>query len=283
MTRTVADVAEEVFRRHARRWKPGTLTVNRSYLRRQILPALGDLPVADVDRAVVRRWHASLHATPAAANRALPILSTILRQAEIYGARPAGSNPCAGVRHHRTRRRERFLSAAEYRRLGAALAAARPPVAADAIVRLRWAEVDDGALRLRNTKTGPRTVWLNASAQAVLARQPRTGSPWVFPAPCTRAHVDGEQCACRNRHRPLELSLWRSVRRRAGIPDVRLHDLRHTFASHAVLQGVPLPVVARLLGHAHERMTLRYAHVSDRETEAAAERIGAGLAGMLDA
>ena len=77
------------------------------------------------------------------------------------------------------------------------------------------------------------------------------------------------------------LPLWRSVRKRAGIEDVRLHDLRHSFASHAVLRGVPLPVVSRLLGHKRPSMTLRYAHVSDRETEAAAERIGSAIARAL--
>ena len=78
------------------------------------------------------------------------------------------------------------------------------------------------------------------------------------------------------------LPLWYSVRRQAGIEDVRLHDLRHTFASHAVLRGIPLPVVSRLLGHKQPGMTLRYAHVGDRETEAAAERIGAAIARALD-
>ena len=101
-------------------------------------------------------------------------------------------------------------------------------------------------------------------------RQPRSGSPYVFPAP------DGSPGP-----RPLELSLWDKARREAGLAGVRLHDLRHTFASQAVLAGVALPVVARLLGHAGERMTLRYAHVSDRDVEAAAERIGAGLDGLM--
>ena len=78
------------------------------------------------------------------------------------------------------------------------------------------------------------------------------------------------------------MKIWRSVRRKAGIEDVRLHDLRHTFASHAVLQGIPLPVVSRMLGHKQPSMTMRYAHVGDRETEAAAERIGAIIARALD-
>ena len=78
------------------------------------------------------------------------------------------------------------------------------------------------------------------------------------------------------------LPLWYSVRRQARIEDVRLHDLRDQFASHAVLQGIPLPVVSRLLGHKRPSMTLRYAHVSDRQTEAAAKRIGATIAQALE-
>ena len=96
-------------------------------------------------------------------------------------------------------------------------------------------------------------------------------SAFVFPSPLDQG-------------RPLsdDLSMWYSIRRQAGIEDVRLHDLRHTFASHAVMQGTPLPVVSRLLGHSQPTMTLRYAHMGDRETEAAAERIGTAIAGMLD-
>ena len=80
----------------------------------------------------------------------------------------------------------------------------------------------------------------------------------------------------------FDLSLWKKVRKLAGIEDVRLHDLRHTFASQAAMQGIPLPVVARLLGHAQVQMTLRYAHVSDRDVESAAERIGGVMAGIMN-
>ena len=110
------------------------------------------------------------------------------------------------------------------------------------------------------------TRWLLSRYSA-----PRSASAYVFPSPF-------------NPGRPYsgDLKIWRSVRRKAGIEDVRLHDLRHTFASHAVLQGIPLPVVSRLLGHKRPSMTMRYAHVGDRETEAAAERIGAIIARALD-
>ena len=136
---------------------------------------------------------------------------------------------------------------------------------------MRWQDIDGNTLNQVDAKGGPRTVLLSVPARAILERQPRSGSAYVFPSPLDPG-------------RPVSsgLPLWREVRKRAGIEDVRLHDLRHTFASHAVLQGIPLPVVSRLLGHRRPSMTLRYAHVGDRETEAAAERIGVAIARALN-
>ncbi len=96
------------------------------------------------------------------------------------------------------------------------------------------------------------------------------GSPFVFPSPRDPS-----------RPRGVDLPLWYSARREAGIEDVRLHDLRHTHASHAVMNGVPVPVVSRLLGHSNVRMTLRYAHLGDRDIEAAAERVGQAVADIM--
>ena len=138
------------------------------------------------------------------------------------------------------------------------------------IVTMRWQDVDADTLNLTDAKAGPRQVYLNAPARAILERQPRSNSPWVFPSPLDPARP---QCS--------DLPLWYAVRGDARIEYVRIHDLRHTYASHAVLQGVPLPVVSRLLGHKNPGMTLLYAHVGDRETEAAAERIGTAIARAL--
>ncbi|MCY4377637.1 MAG: hypothetical protein OXC31_28090 [Spirochaetaceae bacterium] len=107
---TFEEVAEEVFCRYGRAWKPRTAKVNRAYLRNQILPWFR----GDITRTEVQRWFATLHATPAAANRSLPISSVILHQAEVYGYRPDGSNPCAGLRRYRERGREWFLTDAEF-------------------------------------------------------------------------------------------------------------------------------------------------------------------------
>ncbi len=131
------------------------------------------------------------------------------------------------------------------------------------ILHLKWKDVGDEVLDLSDSKTGPRRVYLNSAARNIIENQPRTDSPFVFASPGDLS-------------RPLSRSmpLWYFVRERAGIGDVRLHDLRHNLASHAVMQGVPLPTVAKLLGHRQVSMTLRYAHVHDTEVEAAAERIG---------
>ena len=107
--------------RYGRNWKPRTVKVNRAYLRNQILPWFGDRPIAEITRSEVKDWFAGLNETPAAADRSLPVLSVILREAEVYGYRTNNSNPCAGLRRYRRRGRERFLSVEEIRRLGALL------------------------------------------------------------------------------------------------------------------------------------------------------------------
>ena len=268
------------------RCKPSTQRRTDSALRKQLLPTFGAQPLDRIRRAAVHLWFDQYsRAAPGGANRTLDVLRQILNHAIACGH--LATNPTRGVTRNRRPKLTRFLSRAEVNRLHAALCAHRGRGSgrqqADIIrlllltgcrkgelVNLRWSEVDRDALHLSDSKTGPRTVCLNAQARAILARQPRTGSAHVFPS-----LADSSQT------RSTELSLWRKVRRQAGIEDTRLHDLRHTFASHAVMQSVPLPVVSRLLGHAGTRMTLRYTHVSDRETEAAAERIGIAIATML--
>ena len=268
------------------RCKPSTRKRMNSALRRQLLPAFGALPLDWIDRAAVHLWFDGYSRTaPGGANRTLDVLRQILNHAIACGH--LATNPTRGVIRNPRRKLTRFLSRAEVDRLRAALDAHRGRGSGrqqaeiirlllltgcrkGELVRLRWSEVDGDVLRLPDSKTGPRTVFLNTQAQAILARQPRTESAYVFPW-----LVD------LSRPRSTELSLWPKVCRQAGIEGVRLHDLRHTFASHAVMQGVPLPVVSRLLGHLHPRMTFRYAHIGDRETEAAAERIGVAIATML--
>ncbi len=260
-------LAHSVIYRQSRLWKPRTLAVNRCYLRNQIMPSFAQRPVADVSPGEVRQWFASLHATPAAANRALPVLSAVFREAERLGFRPANSNPCAGVRRYRAPGRCRFLTVAEIRRLGTVLAE-RERKARDAVAlvrlliltgcrqgelrHLRWDDYREGNLYLRDGKTGPRTVWLSGASRRVLATLRKT-SVWVFPA----RRDDGPMCTeTLYRH-------WRGIRVAAGLPDVRLHDLRHSYASFALRRGETVLTIGRLLGHRDAATTLRYLHFDD--------------------
>ncbi len=280
---TFESVAEEVFHCYGRTWKPRTITVNRAYLRNQIMPFFRGRPIADITRREVQRWFAALHPTPAAANRSLPILSLILRQAEIYGYRPEDSNPCAGLRRYRRRSRERFLTVGETRRLGAALAAQESvtPLPA-AVIRLllltgcrqsevrtlQWRDYREGHLFLPDSKTGPRTVWLSSAARSVLDRLPRTDR-WLFPASKGIGPMRTETL----------YGCWRTVRAAANLSDVRLHDLRHSYASFALQRGESVSTIGRLLGHRDPTTTLRYTHFADTLAREAVETVGAALAG----
>jgi integrase len=140
------------------------------------------------------------------------------------------------------------------------------------VLTLEWQHVDfaNSCLRLPDSKTGAKIVHLNAPALAVLAGVERQqGSPWVIAGAKAGTHLV-------NLEKP-----WRRIRARAGIPDVRLHDLRHSFASVAVGLGEGLPMIGKLLGHTQTQTTARYAHLATDPVKAATERVGAALAGML--
>ena len=272
-------VAATVFERHARLWKAGTLKVNRAYLRKpDILPHFAGRPIAAIDRQEVRHWFARQRATPVAADRSMPVLSIIMREAEAMGLRPEGSNPCRGIRRYRRKGRERFLSDEEIRRLSAWLTAheARWPQQVAAIrlllltgcrkgeiLTLQWTDYREGHLFLRDSKTGPRTVWLSAPARNILDALPRKNR-WVFPA--TR----------RDRPRSAEWLpyFWNMVRAEAGLRDLRLHDLRHAHASLALRRGETVLAIGRLLGHRRAETTLKYTHAADAMVRDAAEMIG---------
>ena len=218
-----------------------------------------------------------------AADRSAPVLSVIMRQAEVYGYRTEGTNPCAGIKRYRRQGRERFLSAAEMRRLGEVLTrheADWPQAVAiirlllltgcrkSEIATLKWSFYREGKLFLPDSKTGPRTVWLSSAARAILDGLPRT-SGWVFPSP----RIAGFQ------HTVGVDKCWHRVRTEADLCDVRLHDLRHSYASTALAQGETVLTIGRLLGHRDPATTLKYLHLSDATVREAADAVGAVLEG----
>ena len=276
-------VGDEVFRRYARNWKPSTLKVNRGYYRKQILPWFKGRPISEITAHDVQRWFASLHHTPVAADRAAPVLSVIMRQAEVYGYRPEGSNPCAGIKRYRRQGRELFLSGAEMHRLGEVLVRHEADhLQAVAIIRLllligcrigeivslKWHYYREGNLFLPDSKTGPRTVWLSSAARDALDGLPRTAD-WVFPSSRANGFL----------HAVTVCRVWYRVREDANLCDVRLHDLRHTYASIAMAQGETVLTIGRLLGHRNPETTLKYTHLSDAMVREAVVAVGTALEG----
>ena len=278
---------------HFDRYKPSTKEGARYTLRNRLLPTFGPKPLDRISLVDVRRWFDTYSRTsPSGANRGLDLFRQIMNFAVSRGL--LDTNPARNIKHNPRPRLTRFLSREEIARLHRALddhaeTKARPQAdmirlllltgcrilltgcRRSEIVRLRWSEVHDTTLMLADSKTGPRRVPLNSQARCILERQPQEGSPFVFPSPRDPARPRGR-----------EIRLWYRVRREAGVEDCRLHDLRHTYASHAVMNGVPVPVVSRLLGHSNVRMTLRYAHLGDREIEAVAERVGQAIGAIMD-
>ena len=274
-------VAEMVLDMQARQWKPTTLAVSRSYLRNQILPFFGHRPIAEIDRNDVLQWFATLRLTPAAANRALPVLSTILRVAESLGIRPGNTNPCYGVRRYRIATKTRILTTKEIYKLGSCLNSLEHdsiyPVSAIRLLlltgcrqgeirHLRWTDYRHGHLFLRDSKTGPRTVWLSSASRSVLAKLPRRGK-WIFP---DRNPSD----AMRNQ---TLYRYWYILRDSAALGNVRLHDLRHTYASFALQQGETVLTIGRLLGHRDPSTTLKYLHFDDTVACQAAQTVATAM------
>ncbi len=285
---TVADLAARYLEEHvAVRVKPKTAVKAEIALRREILPALGQMPLLAVERAQVVELQRKMSATPSAANTAVKTLSHMYRLAEGWGMVPEGCNPCRSIARFPERKRERFLTDAEFARLGQvldeAVAQGNATPTSVAVIRLlsltgcrknevltlRWQDVDLDAreLHLADAKTGPRTVQLPPMAVGILEELPRRAdSPWVFPG------RDPE------RHLVTVNHLWLEVRARAGLEDVRMHDLRHSFASRALALGETLPVIGKLLGHSDIETTARYAHLARDSLQEAAERVAASIA-----
>ena len=285
---TVADLAKRFMDEYApAHLKPGTARLYRKIIDNRILPRLGKRRVGEIGKSDVVALHHDMRDVPDHANRTLSLLSRMLTLAEVWEMRPEGVNPCRHVRKYPEHKRERFLSDDEYRRLGAALRDAEregfaSPVAVAAIrllmltgcrsgeiMSLRWEYVDleAGEIRLPDSKTGAKVVHLGDPAIAVLRSIPRMeGSPWVLPG------------VKRDKHITYLHDSWRRILDRAEIDNLRIHDLRHSFASGGLLVGEGLPMIGKLLGHNKVQTTARYAHLANDPVKAAANRIASRIA-----
>ncbi|MDO5612925.1 MAG: tyrosine-type recombinase/integrase [Paracoccus sp. (in: a-proteobacteria)] len=280
---TVAELMARYLSDHAEAHKkPRSVAEDRLHIANRIIPAIGSMKVSDVSPADIERLHLARRATPYLANRVLALLSKAFGLAERWRVRERGTNPCRDVTRFPERKRERVLSPDEAAALGATLdiaeaagcltmpsgatrRVARAAVFAvrlilltgarrGEILSLRWDYVDRerGRLVLPDSKTGAKVIPIGPMARRLLDAAPRVaGNPFVIAGEKPGAHLVDIKGA------------WDAIRTHAGLPSLRLHDLRHNWASVAVETGVSLRLVGGQLGHSQASTTQRYAHVRD--------------------
>jgi integrase len=313
--RTFREVADEFMRLHVAPMRKGrTRGEYQALLRNRILPTIGNMRMADIRRADVARMHTRMSDAPYSANRSLALISSIWNWAARRDEVGFNDNPCRGVQRNPESGRQRFLTTGELARLGDALTLAeteglpwqvdetRPkakhvpknkrkthadPFSVAAIrlliftgARLReilhaqWQQVDfgRGIIHLPDSKTGKKPIYLSAATQAVLSSLPRTeGNPHVIPGLKPGS-------ARSDLKRP-----WAAITKAAGLEGLRIHDLRHTFASFGAGASLGLPIIGKLLGHTQPSTTQRYAHLDADPMRRAVETIGATIAAAMGA
>lgn len=286
--------------------KDSTIATDRGRIERHIKPLLGKKKVRDVSRADVKRFlqdvangktavdektgrrgRAIVKGGKGTATRTVGLLGGIFSYAFDCGL--IEINPVRGVKRFADKKGQRYLSQQELMSLGQALVdgeenCLNPQALAilkllvftgarkGEIEALRWDAVDleCGYLQLADSETGQKAIPLNAGALEILSKLSRfEGTPFVFPAHRGEGHYEGTP------------KVWRIIRRMAGLEDVRLHDLRHSFASIAVSGGASLPIIGALLGHADSATTQRYAHLHDDPLKAASEAVGTKIAAAI--
>ena len=263
--------------------KPSTIRGNKSRIKNSILPFFGAKKMADIEQQDILTFKDSLSHVKGNCTKCLNLLSTAFDQAELWGYRHQNSNPCKKVAKYPDKKMERFLTAAELKRLEETLvsmvSSKISPYTLAAIwlliftgcrrgevLDLKWEGVhlEDGYLYLKDSKVGVRAIPLSEKAKQLFAPlQKKEGNPYVF---CGKLPGMSLQTIDKT---------WQKIRILAGIPDVRIHDLRHSFASFALKKGIDLYTLSKLLGHKNIATTMRYAHLELDHLKEATNKVAA--------
>lgn len=303
----VADLAESFLREHAHaKRKPKTAESYAALLNKYLIPRFAERPAPGITASDLSDMHFALRDRPYQANRLVAVVASMYAFAERRGDIAKGANPAKGIERFPERSRDRFLGTEELRRLGETLRLAetsglpwRSPDKPDSkhlaneanrrtklqpevvlafrlliatgarvgeILSLEWRYVDieRGLLFLPDSKTGRKTIVMSASATELLRTCPRNGSYVIFGARGDQPRVDLKKP-------------WSAIQRHAGLEGVRIHDLRHTFASVGAGASLGLPIVGKLLGHSQPATAARYAHLDADPLRRAANIIGEHL------
>ncbi|MGE0333929.1 MAG: tyrosine-type recombinase/integrase [Gammaproteobacteria bacterium] len=288
---TMKGLGERFLREHvAMRCKPSTQFEYKRSVELFINPKLGTRKVTDIERRDIAELHHSFSHIPYQANRTLGVLSKMFNLAEVWGLRADGSNPCLHVKKYPEQKRERFLSPEEFAALGKALReveadGSETQSAVDAIrllmltgcrlgeiMTLKWDYVDlkTRELRLPDTKTGAKIVHFGKTAADVLKGiEKLEDNPYVIAGKKQGGRLTDLQHP------------WRRIRAKASLDDVRIHDLRHSYASGALALGEGLPMIGKLLGHTQVQTTARYAHLANDPVKTAAGRVSDAIGAAM--
>ena len=290
---TIKALAQRYLEEHAKpKKKPASYTRDKRLIERFILPAIGRKRIDALNRGDVAKLHTKIgQVTPIQANRTLAVLSKMMTQAIRWGLRVDETNPCKFLERFKETKRERFLSPEEISRLGAALKKAEhegmgSPSAINAIrlllltgarlgevlgLRWEWIDLERGQIRLPDSKTGAKAIPLGDAALTLLSELPRTaGNPHIFP---------GKKFG-----QPLKdpNATWRMIRDMAELKGVRIHDLRHSWASQAASAGLSLPMIGAVLGHSEPSTTQRYSHLANDPLKQAADKVAGQIAEQME-
>jgi len=288
-TPTMASLCDRFVNEYAEHHcKPSTRKGYISLIDNWIKPRLGAFRIEDVRRKDIVEFHHNMRDRPYMANRAVSILSKMFNLAEDWGLRSDSANPARRIKKFREEEKKRYLSDDEQIRLGNALAEAletgqETPYAVSAIyllmltgcrlgeiLTLKWEFVTFRHLELPDSKTGRRRIPLPREASDIISALPRRdGNPYVILGETEFGHLVNLQ------------KTWLRVRKKAGIEDVRMHDLRHTYASVAVTNGVDPFMLKEIMGHKNLQTTLRYSHLADDAVQRAAGSVASRIAGAL--
>lgn len=276
--------------------KPSTVKGKKHVLNGAVMPHFRNMYVEDITRKDIQEWHGKLHKTPINANRGLAFLSHMMTVCEDWEIRPQNSNPCLGIKRYRENKRERYLSESELRRLISTINQCEEDGSEERsmmiffrlmiytgarqgeLLTAKWEYVnfEESRLDLPDSKTGKKKINLCPEAVEEIKKLERmVGNPYLFPA-----YFVGVPEKLGRHHSPPD-EMWHRILKKAEIKDFRKHDLRHAFASFAIMAGLTLEEIGQLLGHLTPQTTKRYAHLVDSHRETLSKAVGSQISSII--